>query len=372
MIPGKISKKTPLKGEITKYIPPSGELEIHDTHSTDVHRYASAKVVDANLTPENIKMGVDVLGIIGEHVGSEFWEGTQAEYDAMETHDPSAFYAITDGHPIVLVDKTVTENGEYDPADDDADGYSGVTVNVSGGVTILSGMDEPTASVGSDGDMYLRTSPAHLDSSNNSYITPGYTVKPNTKLVIDVTVKNAFSGRKYPAIFGFWQNNWSTSTTLFVRHVSVGAGNTYFAWGASYTIAEVPLEKRITITIDKDSISWTGSGESYTYQLSGTGFTAGGPFYIYTQNYNNDSNNLCPMKLYRFSIYEDDTLVHDYVPALGNNDTPCLYDEVEQAYFYNAGSDSFSYSASGSISDAHVKVNGAWQDLIGSDIGDVG
>lgn len=34
--------------------------------------------------------------------------------------------------PAVLIDKTITENGEYDPADDDADGYSGVTVNVQG------------------------------------------------------------------------------------------------------------------------------------------------------------------------------------------------------------------------------------------------
>ena len=32
-----------------------------------------------------------------------------------------------------LVAKTITENGTYDPADDSADGYSGVTVNVSGG-----------------------------------------------------------------------------------------------------------------------------------------------------------------------------------------------------------------------------------------------
>lgn len=42
-----------------------------------------------------------------------------------------------DGGSAVLVDKTITENGEYDPADDNADGYSGVTVNVSGGSATL-------------------------------------------------------------------------------------------------------------------------------------------------------------------------------------------------------------------------------------------
>lgn len=36
----------------------------------------------------------------------------------------------------VLIDKTITANGEYDPADDDADGYSSVSVEVSGGSTL--------------------------------------------------------------------------------------------------------------------------------------------------------------------------------------------------------------------------------------------
>ena len=40
---------------------------------------------------------------------------------------------ITATNVTTLVEKTITENGTYDPSDDDADGYSSVTVNVSGG-----------------------------------------------------------------------------------------------------------------------------------------------------------------------------------------------------------------------------------------------
>jgi hypothetical protein len=36
----------------------------------------------------------------------------------------------TPPQPYILIEKTVTENGTYDPADDDADGYSKVTVTV--------------------------------------------------------------------------------------------------------------------------------------------------------------------------------------------------------------------------------------------------
>lgn len=35
--------------------------------------------------------------------------------------------------PAKLVSKSITENGTYDPADDNANGYSSVTVNVEGG-----------------------------------------------------------------------------------------------------------------------------------------------------------------------------------------------------------------------------------------------
>ena len=40
---------------------------------------------------------------------------------------------ITATNVTTLIEKTITENGTYDPGDDDADGYSIVTVNVSGG-----------------------------------------------------------------------------------------------------------------------------------------------------------------------------------------------------------------------------------------------
>lgn len=33
---------------------------------------------------------------------------------------------------LLLIEKTITENGEYDPADDEADGYSSVKVTVGG------------------------------------------------------------------------------------------------------------------------------------------------------------------------------------------------------------------------------------------------
>ena len=54
---------------ISTGITPSGNINITDTQQTDVTNYATAQVVDANLTAENIAAGVTVLGIVGTHQG---------------------------------------------------------------------------------------------------------------------------------------------------------------------------------------------------------------------------------------------------------------------------------------------------------------
>ena len=61
-MPGKIAG-------ISTGITPSGNINITDTQQTDVTNYATAQVVDANLTAENIADGVTVLGIVGTHQG---------------------------------------------------------------------------------------------------------------------------------------------------------------------------------------------------------------------------------------------------------------------------------------------------------------
>ena len=48
---------------------PTGNINITDTQVTDVAAYATAQVVDANLVAENIKDGVEVLGITGTFKG---------------------------------------------------------------------------------------------------------------------------------------------------------------------------------------------------------------------------------------------------------------------------------------------------------------
>ena len=88
-------------------VKPSGTLQIKSAQQVDVRSYQYAKVTDANLTAENIKKDVTVLGITGTHEGA----------------------SAPNIQPL-----SVTENGTYTPPEG-VDGYGPVTVEVPAGIT---------------------------------------------------------------------------------------------------------------------------------------------------------------------------------------------------------------------------------------------
>lgn len=64
---------------------------------------------------------------------------------ALSVGTTSASCTITTQSSATLITKTITTNGTYDAEDDDADGYSSVTVNVSGGGSLKMGVIRPDA-----------------------------------------------------------------------------------------------------------------------------------------------------------------------------------------------------------------------------------
>lgn len=46
-------------------------------------------------------------------------------------------------------------------------------------------------------------------------------------------------------------------------------------------------------------------------------------------------------KLYYCKIYVDGILVRDFYPCFDKNGVPCLYDKVDEKYYYNAGTGAF-------------------------------
>lgn len=50
------------------------------------------------------------------------------------------------------------------------------------------------------------------------------------------------------------------------------------------------------------------------------------------------------IRLYSFKMWDNGTLVRDFIPVADLNDEPCLFDKVSEKCFYNQGTGEFAYS----------------------------
>ena len=102
-------------------------------------------------------------------------DGLRYANGTANTYTPAQMGPAVQGLKKTLVSKTVTANGTYDPADDSADGYSGVTVNVNSGVPLMSSVRTYNGYISSgifsyDGGAYSYSVDVYTVSANHSYI----------------------------------------------------------------------------------------------------------------------------------------------------------------------------------------------------------
>lgn len=230
-----------------------------------------------------------------------------------------------------LTTKTITANGTYNASDDNADGYSSVTVSVSGGgATILSGTDAPISSQGNDGNLYLQTitggdifgKPTSNNPSNGTIsATSTYSsYHPYQAFGIDNGGWGA-NGTSGTLTFTLSSGTCIPATLSFVDYFDVSGGylkaNTFSfegqktdnTWEQIYNKTDVATEKDETKTV---SITSSTQYKAFRFVVNG------GSGYAGIKN------------VVLISISSDELIIGDY-----------------------------------------VKVNGAWQNLIGSYISDV-
>lgn len=108
------------------YPEPSGSIIITQNGTVDVKNKESAVVNVPNSYAAADEGKVVLSGeLVAQTSTTKTANGT---YDTTENNE-----VIVDVPEPVLIQKNITENGTYNPSSDNADGFSRVTVNVSGG-----------------------------------------------------------------------------------------------------------------------------------------------------------------------------------------------------------------------------------------------
>ena len=121
----------------------------------------------------------------------------------------------------------------------------------------------------------------------------------------------------------YWDFNWvwwylpvSFDTDVTVEQ--------YASWNTAYNI-----------------VDWTTATNTATFVEPNLNM------YIFARNGTTSTEKKCPMKLYYFKIYDNWTLVRDFIPVLRISDNkPWLYDLVNNVFYANAGTGEFTYAKS--------------------------
>ena len=93
--------------------------------------------------------------------------------------------------------------------------------------------------------------------------------------------------------------------------------------------------------LTKNNNIWTLDGTQLSYTTN-SGNIPTGNWSLFTAKSGSDyTSYAATAKIYRFKLYRGNTLLVDFVPALDNNKTPCMFDTVSKAFFYNKGTGNF-------------------------------
>lgn len=199
----------------------------------------------------------------------------------------------------------------------------------------------------------------YIETDGNQYIDTGYVPNSNTRVILNIEPTAAVTSGT-AGIFGSRGNG--TSNAAYQYTVMATTSSQYrsdYADDANTFIAVSPYLSRVTIDKNKNVTTINGTTvENPAAEWQG----------VYTAFIGKVNNNGTPTsgalvgKVYSCEIYDNVTLVRDYVPCKNSSGTAGLYDVVNGEFYGNTGSGTFAVGAEcvdATVNEAlmHIAVN---------------
>lgn len=175
----------------------------------------------------------------------------------------------------------------------------------------------------------------YIESTGTQYIDTGFKPSSNTSIDIDIEMTN--SG-KANAFYGSRTATKSNSFILFAK--SDGTGFNFY-YGTTSTVVNSPTGTIIgRFSIQQNANVVTINGVSST--LPAENFTGTQNMFLFAANTAGAFDTQTDINRIRMcKIYDNGTLVRDYIPVLDASGVACLYDKVTNQLFYNQGTGAF-------------------------------
>ena len=300
------------------------------------------------VTPDTLVKGATAHDASGERITGTY-EGEDvsaetADYTEKLSAQDELLLQIKDtlavkfARPSALQNKTVTPSASIQTVMPDSgyDGLSKVTINA-----IPQSILDAEYQKGYDEAFELykpyKQELAYIQSSGTQYIDTGFKPNQDTRVIVDVELPAQTS---YPtALFGGRNGDTSREDSCAVWLISATQFQLDFDTGA-VKVAITPVGRFV---IDKNKTVTTINGSVYTNTAST--FQGNYNLALFTQiDSGGKDTRMTACELYGAKVYDNGTLIRDYIPVLDWDDVPCLYDKVKRKLYYNAGTGSFAYA----------------------------
>ena len=171
----------------------------------------------------------------------------------------------------------------------------------------------------------------YIESSGTQYIDTGFI--PNQDSAVHIVCQ--------PTVASDWQGIFGARSATNVGEfgVDIPAGTTLRSVYGTNSVTTTVSTVATKLDIYKNKNVCTINGAVLTNSTQT--FSSGYPIWIFDKNTAGAKWNPCSMKLYSCKVYDNGTLVRDFIPCKNASGTLGLWDNVNSVFYANAGTGVF-------------------------------
>lgn len=174
---------------------------------------------------------------------------------------------------------------------------------------------------------------SYIKSSGTQYIDTGFVPNQNTRIDMDIEILSTTA--KVSVLFGVRTSDFK-APWFGVVYLETSLRSDYGS--AKLNLTPAAMHDRTTLSHNKNVFTFGGVSVTNTAST----FTCGNSLFLLAYSNGGTSGNPTSAKLYSCKIYDNGTLVRDYVPAKRTSDSVVgLYDLQNDVFYTNAGTGEF-------------------------------
>ena len=201
----------------------------------------------------------------------------------------------------------------------------------------------------------------YIKTTGTQYINTGFTSNSNTKIKMEVSFSNVSSGNS-----NLWcsrkTNNSQTFTCFYIGGQGFRSDYNTTMYSTSKKCA---INEKVLVTQDKNNFYLNNS---LIHAHTAATFNCPYPMLLLASHQNGATSNLNNYhqgNVYYCKIYDNGTLIRDFIPVKRNSDSALgLYDLINNKFYTNAGTGTFIAGPEKSPwkkgKNIYIKVDGEW------------